>query len=364
MVTIREIAEACDVSVATVSNIINGKGKFSERTKERVLRAVEELQYTPNAMARMLKTKKSRSIGVIFEDMTIFSIPDIVDGITEYCQQRDYQILLENLRLFKRYEDTYYNQDFYYPEVKEAIDNLIYKQVEGIIYVTAHERVFSCIPDDLSIPAVMAYGYTGSPKIPSIVVDDVDGGRRAMELLYDKGHRKVGIITGKDDSIHAQARMLGAHGAMYEQNISFSSDCIKTGDWTRESGYACADDLIRQGVTAIFCMNDLMAGGVYDRLYEQGIEVGTKDGISVVGYDDRMASAYYRPPLTTVRLPLHDIGYMSGAALFTLLGEVQEENEDRDEITARCTVQGGGGKPLIYSVSCNLVLRESVASIQ
>ena len=106
MATIKEIAKACNVSIATVSNILNGKPGASEATRSLVLKTVEKMDYTPNYVAKNLKMKNTRSIGVIAEDMTIFSIPDIIDGITEYCQEIDYQILLTNMRLFKKYNDT------------------------------------------------------------------------------------------------------------------------------------------------------------------------------------------------------------------------------------------------------------------
>ena len=114
--------------------------------------------------------------------MTIFSIPDIIDGITEYCQEIDYQILLTNMRLFKKYNDVYYSKEDYYGLVKQEIRKLMAKQVEGIIYVTAHERIMHCIPDNLPIPAVMAYGYTQSGKVPSVVVDDEHGLMRLCSI--------------------------------------------------------------------------------------------------------------------------------------------------------------------------------------
>ena len=94
MPTIKEIAKACNVSVATVSNIINHKGSVGDATRERVEKVIREMNYTPNYVAKNLKTKNTRSIGVIAEDMTVFALPDIIDGITEYCEEADYQILL------------------------------------------------------------------------------------------------------------------------------------------------------------------------------------------------------------------------------------------------------------------------------
>lgn len=322
MATIKEIAKACNVSVATVSNILNHKPGASDETRRVVMEKIREMNYTPNTVARNLKTKNSRSIGVIVEDMTIFSIPDIVDGITEHCEEKKYQILLINLRLFKKYNDTYYNRDDYYGLVRDEIWKLIAKQVEGIIYVAAHERTIRCIPEDLPIPAVMAYGYTESEKIPSIVVNDEDGAFQITQHIIDQGHRRIGVITGKSDSPHAQERLVGYQRALYENDILYNPSVVYTGDWTRISGYRCTDSLLAQGVTAIFCMNDLMAGGVYDRLEERELKVGVD--ISVAGYDNRELSGYYKPPLSTITLPLHDIGYEASEVILEMLGDCKD----------------------------------------
>lgn len=344
MATIKEIAKLCNVSVATVSNILNHKPGASEETRKMVMEKVRELNYSPNTVARNLRTQNTRSIGVIVEDMTIFSIPDIVDGLTEHFEEANYQILLINLRLFKKYVDSYYFKDDYFGLVKEEIWKLIAKQVDGIVYVTAHERLLQCIPEDLPVPAVMAYGYTGNSKIPSVVVNDEDGAYRITRYLVEQGHRKIGVITGKKNSPHTQERLLGYQRALYESGILYNPDLICYGDWKRPCGYEAVDGFLEKGVTAVFCMNDLMAGGVYDRLEELNLEPG-KD-LSVVGYDNREVSEYYKPPLTTVMLPLHDIGYEAGGIVLKMLKHQLEEVPDQ-----------------IYPVKCKPVIRKSVKKI-
>ena len=147
MPTIKEIAKACNVSVATVSNIINHKGSVGDATRERVEKVIREMNYTPNYVAKNLKTKNTRSIGVIAEDMTVFALPDIIDGITEYCEEADYQILLVNLRLYKKFQDNYYRDNRHKEIVRQEFQKLLAKQVEGIIYVAAHERLINIIPE-------------------------------------------------------------------------------------------------------------------------------------------------------------------------------------------------------------------------
>lgn len=324
MPTIKEIAQICGVSVATVSNIINGTGRVSKETKENVLKVIEEMNYTPNYAAKNLKTKNTKSIGVIAEDMTIFTLPDIIDGITEYCEQEDYQILLVNLRLYKKFSDIYYQNNVHKDIVQKEFYKLLSKQVEGIIYISAHERLINVIPDDLSIPTVVAYGFTNKPEIPSVVMNDVAGAERLVNLLILNGHKKIGVIAGKKESHHTQARLEGYQKALFARNILYDPDLVVYGDWDRDSGYHNADILIEKEVTAIFSMNDFIAGGVYDRLDERGLCVG-KD-ISVVGYDNREMASYEKPPLTTMGLPLHDIGYRASEIIVKLLKKEEVDN--------------------------------------
>ena len=344
MVTIKEIAKECNVSVATVSNILNHKPGASDETRKNVMAKIKELNYKPNTVARNLKTKNTRTIGVIIEDLTIFSIPDIVDGITEHCEENNYQILLINLRLFKKYNDFYYHRDDYYGRVGAEIDKLIARQVEGVIYVAAHERIMHCIPENLPVPAVMAYGYTENKDIPSVVVNDEDGAYQIVQYLIANGHRHIGIITGKADSIHMQERLLGMQRAFFENQILYNPTAVYYGDWTRKSGYEGAARLLKQGVTAICCMNDLMAGGVYDRVEEEGLIPG-KD-IAVTGYDNRELSGYYKPPLSTISLPLHDIGYMASEVIMRMVEEKELKEPDG-----------------VYRVGCHMLERNSVSNI-
>ena len=321
MATIKEIAKACGVSVATVSNILNKKPGASEATRNLVLKTAKEMNYMPNYVAKNLKARNTRSIGVIAEDMTIFSIPDIIDGITEYCEKVKYQILLTNLRLYKKYNDYYYHRTDYYGLVDEEIRKLIATQVDGIIYVTAHERIMHCIPDNLSIPAAMAYGDTKSQKIPPAV------------------------ITGNADSLHAQARLIGYQKALRDEGLLYDPELIYYGDWGRESGHTGAEVLLKKQVTAIFCMNDLMAGGCYDWADESGIKIPQE--ISVAGYDNRELSSYYKPPLSTTELPLHDIGYRAAEVM---IGLVEKK-------------PGETAEPQVYKVPCKQLIRQSIKTL-
>jgi LacI family transcriptional regulator len=143
-----------------------------------------------------------------------------------------------------------------------------------------------------------------------------------IKYLTSMGHRRIGIIAGAADNMHTKERLLGCQRALFEEAIPYNPEWTVYGDWEKRSGYECAKKLAPQNLTAIYCMNDLMAGGVYDYAQEKGIIIG-KD-LSIVGYDNRQIAEYMYPGITTNELPLKDIGTAAANKLISMLsGEDQ-----------------------------------------
>ncbi len=349
MVTLKEIAKECNVSATTVSNILNGKPKVGEETRKRVLEVVEKRGYKPNYIAQGLRNQKTRMIGIIVEDITQFSTPGIVEGIMVYCEEKGYRTMVQNLRLYARWHDSWYDNDRAYRSVLDpAMQELKSIKVDGVIYVAGHARVIPCFLEGLSIPSVMAYAYSGSPNMPSVVIDDEQGSYEMVKYLISMGHRKIGVIGGRADNIHTQKRLLGYQKALFEEQILFNPHWVAYGDWERQSGYHMTKSLINAGVTAIFCLADRMAGGVYDYLDEVGMKVG-KD-ISVSGFDNQDIAEYFKPALTTMDLPLEEIGHTAARLLIDRIGE--EENESQ---TIKNVIE--------KNMPCSLVVRDSVIKL-
>ncbi|MDE6995053.1 MAG: LacI family transcriptional regulator, partial [Lachnospiraceae bacterium] len=173
MITIKEIARECNVSPTTVSNILNGKPKVSQETKERVLETVNRLGYRPNYIAQGLRNQKTKMIGIIAEDIAQFTTPEIVEGIMSYCEENGYRSIVKNLRLYARWSDSWYNKEADYHAILEpAIRELTSIMVDGIIYIAGHARVIHCFPERFSTPAVMTYAFDSNPEIPSVGIDD------------------------------------------------------------------------------------------------------------------------------------------------------------------------------------------------
>ena len=346
MVTLKEVAAASGVSPATVSNILNGKSKASEETVRRVLDTVNRLGYRPNVVAKSLRTQRSNTIALIAEDINQFTTPAIIGSVMEELERHGYRTVLQNLRLYERWRDTWYDSE---SALKSMVDPALQEcraiNVDGIIYIAGHARKIHCIPDDLEIPVVMTYAYAASDKTPSVVIDDEQGAYEVMKYLLDKGHRRIAIITGRGDNIHTQLRMKGATRALYEYNCAFNPYLVAEGNWNRSDARSVLENLriAERGVTAVFTMNDEMAAAAYDVIEECGLRVG--EDISVIGFDNASIAQFFRPGLTTTELPLHEIGRKAAKLLVEILA---------DESTANSEV---------YAFPCTFTERKSVKDI-
>lgn len=339
MATIKEVAKKCGVSIATVSNVLNDKGRVSEEIKKKILETAKEMEYVPNMMAKNLKQRHTRMIGIITEDLTVFNSADIVDGINEYLDEKGYTFLLGNLRLYKKYDNSFYHNEEYHLQVEEEFRLMQGKQVDGIIYIGAHCREMRSIPKECGVPVVLAYGFSVNPGVPCVVYDDEHAAYTATEMLIQKGHRYIGVIAGELNSGHTIKRQLGYQRALYDNGILYNPNLIYYCDWDREKGASACGELLEKGVTAIFSMSDVMAAGVYDYAYDHGLDVG--EDIALVGFDNREISRAFSPELATMEIPLSQIGRKAAEIL---VGELEGELEQNQAV---------------YELECRLIERKS-----
>ena len=326
--TIKDIARLVGVSTATVSNTLNGKAGAAgaEKTKE-IFRIANELKYKPNTLAKSLKQRKTNTIGIITEDLTVFNTPEIVDGIDVYCEEQGYEIILANMRLFKRYNNDFTDTPKHQQLFESFVRNLMAKQVEGIIYVGYHCREISYMPVTLNVkvPFVYAYCFPKQPLYPAVLFDDEQAGYDVTKLLISHGHTNIGILCGPHVSKNAQARLLGVQKALYEGGVLYNASTTLYADWSKEQGYEKTDALLEKGVTAIFAFNDSMASGVYKRCIERHIQIGRD--ISLVGYDNIELDEIYTPALTSVEAPLNTMGRKSAEMVLKQIRNEALENE-------------------------------------
>lgn len=350
MVTIKDIASKCNVSATTVSNILNGKAKAGKETRELVLQTVKEMGYQPNYIAQGLRNSRTRTIGIIVEDIAQFTTPHIIEGIMEYCEEKGYRTIVENLRLYARWSDRWYDKEKEYHSILDPVlQEMLSIKVDGIIYIAGHARIIHCFPENFRVPSVMAYAYTGSTQVPSVAIDDTASAYEITKYLLDQGHLRIGVVGGRSDNIHTQKRLLGYQKALFEKQVLFDPELVYYGNWDRQSGYQAAEELLQGKITAFFCMADRMAGGVYDLLEERGLEVG-KD-ISVAGFDDQDIAEFFRPALTTTRLPLNKIGTEATKILI-------------EKIEEGAAYQEKAGELLELLIPCEMQIRKSIGKLK
>lgn len=308
MVRIKDIAIKANVSTATVSYVLNNTGNIGVETRARVLNVIKELDYMPNNIAKSLKIKKTSTIGVIVEDITVFNAAEIIDGINEYAAQHGFSIILTNLRLYKLLGNDFTSIEKCIEIIPKVIEDLLSRQVEGIIYIGVHTRDVTGIISNINKPLVYTYCYTSIETDYSVNYDDESAAYDVTNYLIQLGHSKIAVISGLINSVPSHARFNGYCKALKQYNLTFDSTFVKTGDWEYDSGYSMAKELLsqRDKPTAIIAMNDLMAGGVLEACRELRIDVPNE--LSVVGFDNRECSFYYTPKLTTVSLPLNEMG--------------------------------------------------------
>lgn len=327
MNTLHDVAKLAGVSAGTVSNVINNSKKVAPKTVERVQNAIKELNYTPNIIAKSLKTNNSRIIGILVEDVSAFSSGDIIDGICEYCENHGYSINLCNLRVNKkvREESEYMYEELEETEsfkesIKSNLNILLASRVCGLIYIGTHPRDVGHILPPLSIPVVYTYAYTKKGDY-CINYDDYQGAKLAVDYLIANGHERIALICGSVSSVPSHKRMMGYQSSLMEHNLPYNPDYIKTGKWQYIDGYnSCVELLkLKNPPSAIFAMNDLMAVGALNALSEKGYRV--PDDFSIHGFDNIEVSEVTNPALTTVALPLHEMGMQSAKTMDAILNE-------------------------------------------
>lgn len=329
MITLKELSERCGVSIATISNVINGKNNVSEATKKLVLDAVKETGYQPNYLASSLRSSKSRTIGIIIEDVTAFSSPAVIEGIMHSLERAGYRTFLENLRCYSK--EIFDTGDKFREVVDQAIRQMLAIKVDGMIFLAAHSRVVDVFPDDLAVPAVVAYAKSLNQRLPSVIMNDELASYEITKYMISKGGKKFGMISGMSDSVHTIRRKSGYKKALEEAGFEFKEENIFSGKWFRETGYQYAPELIKKGIDSIVCGNDHIACGVCDYLRENGLVPG-KD-IHVSGFDGQEFADYVSPKLTTMKIPLWQIGNRAGQLIVSVInGEEIKETE----ITENC----------------------------
>ncbi|RPI33877.1 MAG: LacI family transcriptional regulator [Chloroflexota bacterium] len=303
MPTIREVAQRAGVSYATVSHVINNTRFVMPDTRDRVLAAMTELNYRPNALARSLRQGKTNTIGLILPDSANPYFAEISRCIEDEAFRLGYSVILCNTERDTKREQFY-------------VDVLSKKQVDGIIFVAAGDQVDSLnflLGED--IPVVLIDRDLPNIQIDAVLTDNQRGGYLATRHLIELGHKSIACIAGPSYITPSSERIVGYRMALEENGLAYDENLVLQGDYHPDSGLQIAKNFLNRKPrpTAIFALNDLMALGALRAAAE--LRFSVPDEIAIVGFDDIEFACYTNPPLTTIAQPKKETGIQAANML-------------------------------------------------
>ncbi len=305
-VTLGMVAEASGVSPSTVSRILNGTAVVSQEKKDAVDRAIAELGFVPNPIARLLAGGRSLSVGVVTQSLDSPYYGVALRGIEEVLAAAGYCPLFASGHWSAK-------------EEQRCIDTLRSRRVDGMIVLTGRLSDEALRRMAKELPVVVTGRSLKATGLFSLNFNDFEGARLATDHLLSLGHRKIAFIAG--DPVHpdAQERLRGYRAALEAGGIKYKPSLVLPGLFHEDSGVLAVEQLIksREPFTALFAANDQMAFGASLALYRRGIRV--PEDVSIVGFDDLAGAAHSIPPLTTIHQAGLELGRCAAQALLELL---------------------------------------------
>lgn len=313
-ITIKDIAEISGVSTTTVSQILNNKGqRFSEETKRRVMKAVEENDYNPDYFAKNMINRESKTVGMIVPDVTDLFFSKVIEGVEAYLTKKDYMILLCNSNHSNEMEKNYIKQ-------------LLNRSVAGVIL--ASPNAMELETSLKSSPYILIDRGINTRVEGNLLVKEYEGSYESVQYLIDAGHKKIGMLTNESGYYEMTDRYRAYVQCLKDNKLIYHGEYIEDGPVTIEGGYEAAKRLLgRTDITALCCGNDQMAIGTYRAAYELGLKI--PEDLSVIGFDDLEISSYLNPPLTTVAQPAFEIGYTAATYLFQSINSPEQKIPNR-----------------------------------
>lgn len=331
MPTLKEIAEKANVSVATVSYVLNGKDNVKESTKALVRQTIADLenQCREEEEAGLYgKSLAGNVIGVIAEDICMFNTPEIIHGVCTAAKQTGVHVLLNNLNLIELSGEMGLDEILAVQQAKRAVTFLVSHGVDGIIYIGCTGREIRNIASDYNIPIVYAYCFSHEEDTHSVTYKDEDTAYELAMYLVENRHKNIAVVAGPEDYIHVRSRMAGFQRAMFDAGILFNVNHVIFGDWDNpKTGYEAMEKLADSGVTAVYCLNDTLASGVME--YARTHHIKIPEELSVTGFDGIEDGKYTYSRLTSVHLPLEEIGRVSFARICNIMAGQVDDNSNQ-----------------------------------
>ncbi|AIF67126.1 catabolite control protein A [Terribacillus saccharophilus] len=317
-VTIYDVAREANVSMATVSRVVNGNPNVKPATRKKVLGTIEQLGYRPNAVARGLASKRTTTVGAIIPDISSIFFSELARGIEDIATMYKYNMILSNSDQNPDKELTLFN-------------SMLEKQVDGIVFMGGK------ISDELlqqfdksPVPIVIAATGQGTGEIPTVAIDYEQAAYEATKLLVDHNHKHPAFVAGTAEAETNNQKYKGYLRAVTENNAEVKQEYIVKANNTYNSGLEAAKQLadLADRPSAVFVSSDEMALGVIHGFQDNGLRV--PEDIEVVGYDNTRLATMVRPTLSTVVQPTYDIGAVAMRLLTKLMNK--EEVSDKNVI--------------------------------
>ncbi len=313
----QDVADRAGVSRTTVSFVINQvvDGAIPAETQQRVWDAVAALGYRPNAAARNLRMQRTHTIGFISDHIATTPFAgQMIQGAQDFAWEHGKLILLIN---------TGGRQNM----KADAAEALLERQVEGVLYASMYHREVTPPASLREVPTVLLDSYVADRSLPSVVPDEVNGGRAAVEHLIARGHSRIGMITNVDPIPATMGREKGFRAAMHHHMLPVDESLICAVQSDQAGGYSGGMQLLQRPKrpSAVFCFNDRVAMGLYQAAAELGLHIPA--GLAIVGFDNQEVIApSLRPALTTMQLPHYAMGRWAAEHLLQLIGTGVKDN--------------------------------------
>lgn len=326
-VTIKEVAREAGVSIATVSRVFNDSGPVNDDTRDKILDVARRLRYTPHGGARSLIMSKTTTLGVLLPDLYGEFFSEVIRGIDHAARHAGYHVLLSS-----SHNDA---------DEIEAAMQAMRGRVDGVIvmYPDLNARLLERNLSD-SMPVVLLNCELQGEGYLSINIDNYGGAFKMVEHLISAGHRRIAMIKGAESNFDAAERLRGYRAAMKSNDM----DALELdGDFTEASGFSAAETILQGDPrpTAIFAANDSMAIGALSAVRQAGLRV--PEDVAIAGFDDIPMAAYINPPLTSVHVPINELGGRAIARLIRAVTEKDGSGEKRELLPTTLVIRESCG---------------------
>jgi LacI family transcriptional regulator len=325
---IKDVAKKAGVSTATVSCVINGTRFVREDTKNKVLASMDDLNYRPNLIARSLRSQKSKTVGLLIPDISNFYYTNVADGIERTLWKNGYHVLLSNS----------YEQVETEMEMIKMFNMLL---LDGLIMIPALGDQ-SYLNKTLSgnYPVVFIERRPKGIVRDQVLLDNMKSAYDITKLFIEKGHKKIGLITGYPDISTTSDRIIGYKKALMDYNYPINESYIKMGEFTFESGYNSTKEIIEnEHVTAVFYAGDIMAVGAMTYLKEKCIKI--PDQVAIVSCNNFKWTQVTDPPLSVVEQPSYEVGQKAAEILLQRIKNPNDKEKFKEHrIPTKIIIRG------------------------